>query len=85
MYEIDWAPRARRQLAKLHDRETWLRLFAAIGRLQSFPSVAGLDALRNHRFGYRLRVGNYRVLIDVDTSRQIVLVQAIRKRDERTT
>jgi mRNA-degrading endonuclease RelE of RelBE toxin-antitoxin system len=84
MYAIDWSPRARRQLAKLGDREMQRRLFEAIGLLAGFPRVAGLEALRNHRFGFRLRVGRYRVLLDVDTRTGIVLVQEIRKRDERT-
>jgi len=84
MYEIDWAPRARRQFSKLRDRELRLRVFAAVDRLGAFPNVAGLETLKDHRFGFRLRIGDHRVLIDVDTKRQIVLVQEIRQRNERT-
>jgi mRNA-degrading endonuclease RelE of RelBE toxin-antitoxin system len=40
--------------------------------------------LRNHRYGYRLRVGRYRVLFDhVDVIR-IIKIQEVKKRDERT-
>lgn len=84
MYAIDWAPRARRQLAKMRNRELRVRIFLALERLAVFPAVAGLERLREHRYGYRLRIGSYRVPIDVDTERQVVLVQEIRKRDERT-
>jgi len=33
---------------------------------------------------YRLRIGNYRVLYDVDDKRRIVWILALRKRNERT-
>ena len=33
---------------------------------------------------YRLRVGNYRVLYDVDDQRKVVWIFALRKRNERT-
>jgi mRNA interferase RelE/StbE len=84
MYAIDWAPRARRQLGKVRDREQRLRILRAVGRLAGFPAVAGLEALKEHRYGFRLRIGGYRALIDVDTKPRIVLVQEIRRRDERT-
>lgn len=84
MYAIDWSPRARRQLGKLRDRELRVRILEAVGRLSGFPAVAGLEALRGHRYGYRLRIGDHRALIDVHTNRRVVLVQEIRKRNERT-
>lgn len=84
MYAIDWTPHARRQIAKLAERESRLRIFTAIDGLTAFPEVPGLEALRHHRFGYRLRVGRFRVLFDVDRAHRIVTVQEIRKRDERT-
>lgn len=84
MYAIDWAPRARRQLRKVRDRESRVRIFFAVERLAGFPEVAGLERLRDHRHGYRLRIGDYRALIDVDTNSQVVLVQEIRRRNERT-
>ena len=84
MYEIDWSPRARRQLAKVRPRGLQLRLVDAVGRLSAFPSVPGLERLVDHRFGFRLRVGAWRVLLDVETERHLVLVQEVRKRDERT-
>lgn len=84
MYAIDWAPRARRQLRKVRERETRVRIFLAVERLAGFPAVVGLERLRDHRHGYRLRIGDHRALIDVDTNSQVVLVQEIRKRNERT-
>ena len=88
MYAIDWAPRARRQLGKLRDRDLRVRILEAVEKLRGFPAVPALEALKEHRHGYGARVGrhhpNRKKLIDVDTDRRVVLVQEIRKRDERT-
>lgn len=77
-------PRARKQLARLGDRVARLRLLDAVGGLASFPHVPGLEALRNHRFSHRLRVGSHRVLVHVDTEHRSVTIHEIRKRNERT-
>jgi len=52
--------------------------------LSEFPKVTGIKALRNHHYGYRLRVGNYRVLFDVLDHARIVSIEEVKKRDERT-
>jgi len=38
----------------------------------------------NHEYGYRLRVGQYRVLFDWTVEIRIVEIHEVRKRDERT-
>jgi mRNA-degrading endonuclease RelE of RelBE toxin-antitoxin system len=40
--------------------------------------------LKNHAYQYRMRVGRYRILFDFDGSVQVVEIQEVRKRDERT-
>lgn len=40
--------------------------------------------LTSHEYGYRLRVGTYRVLFDLDKNQRVISVQEARKRDERT-
>lgn len=40
--------------------------------------------LRHHQYGYRLRVGRYRILFDVDSNDRQILVQKVTKRDDRT-
>ena len=48
-------------------------------------SARNVVKLSNHDYGYRLRVGDYRVLFDViDDAVCIVLIEEVRKRDERT-
>jgi DNA-binding XRE family transcriptional regulator len=36
----------------------------AIDELARFPEVPGLELLRNHRYGWRLRAGRFRVVLD---------------------
>ena len=48
------------------------------------PSCTGVKALSNHEYGYRLRVGSYRVLFDFDGEVRIVEIQEVKKRDEHT-
>jgi mRNA-degrading endonuclease RelE of RelBE toxin-antitoxin system len=59
MNEVQWTPRAIRQLRKIKDRETQTRIRKATRKLAEFPDVQGVKPLTGHAFGYRLRVGCY--------------------------
>jgi len=48
------------------------------------PACQNVKALIGHRYGYRLRVGNYRILFDWDGEIRIIEIQEVRKRDGRT-
>ena len=48
------------------------------------PNVQNVKALAHHPYGYRLQVGNYRILFDWDGGVKIVSIEEIRKRDEHT-
>lgn len=82
--DVIWTPRALKQLIKLKDPRASRRIVQATRALSEFPKVTGIKALRNHQYGYRLRVGNYRVLFDVLDHARIVSIEEVRKRDERT-
>jgi mRNA-degrading endonuclease RelE of RelBE toxin-antitoxin system len=41
-------------------------------------------ALTNHTHGHRLRVGNYRVLFNVLATVEVINIEEVKKRDERT-
>ncbi|WP_223119811.1 type II toxin-antitoxin system RelE family toxin [Salinicola corii] len=58
--------------------------YEAVQSLAEMPDVHNVKALKKHQYGYRLRVGNYRVLFDWDGGIRIVQIQEVRKRDERT-
>ena len=83
MYDINWLKKARKQLSKI-DRSHQIDIMNAVDTLQDFPNTINVIHLKNHEYGYRLRVGNYRVLFDADTTVRIIDIQQVRKRDENT-
>jgi mRNA interferase RelE/StbE len=70
-FEIIWADSAVRQLRKL-DRPVAKRIFEAVGKLREGPR-RWLTRIVNSPY-YRLRVGDYRVIVDVHESKLRVLV-----------
>lgn len=84
MNRIDWTPKAARQLRKLPKAVQVDIRDAVQDKLPHFPKCSGVKALVNHRYGYRLRVGNYRVLFDFDGTITLVRIEEVGKRDERT-
>lgn len=85
MKSIQWHNRARKQLKRIPKsyREA---IVDKVEQLVGFPDCEGMDIvpLSNHRYGYRLRVGRYRVLFDDLDELRIIAVQEVKKRDERT-
>ena len=84
MNAINWQPKALRQLRKV-DAHAGEQIRAAVStELLDLSSARNVKALTNHEYGYRLRIGNYRVFFDFDGAVRIVSIQEVRKRDERT-
>jgi len=54
--------------------------------LVNFPDCRNVKKLVNHRYGFRIRVGRYRVFFDYDDDGaiKIISIQEVRKRDDRT-
>ena len=85
MYSIDWTKTAIKQLRKIQPEKQRKAILSAVGDLAECPTnAANVKALKGHQVGYRLRVGNYRVLFDLDDGVRIITVQEVKKRDERT-
>lgn len=83
MNTIQWHQRAAKQLRKL-DRQHQLAIRDSVNSLAAMPACQNVKALIGHRYGYRLRVGNYRILFDWDGEIRIIEIQEVRKRDGRT-
>lgn len=83
MNTVKWQLKALRQLRKL-DRQDNVAIRSAVNSLSAMPDCSGVKALVNHAYGYRLRVGRYRVFFDFDGQVKIVEIQEIKKRDEHT-
>ena len=52
--------------------------------MQASCLALNVNAITNHEYGWRLRVGNYRVFFEFDGAVRIVSIEEVRKRDERT-
>ena len=85
MNEIQWKPKALKQLRKIPATAGAAIRASVNEELIDLMSARNVVKLSNHHYGYRLRVGDYRVLFDViDDAVCIVLIEEVRKRDERT-
>lgn len=84
MNRIDWTPKAAKQLRKLPKMVQVDIRDAVQDKLRVFPVCSGVKALTDHQFGYRLRVGNYRVLFEFNGTIKLVRIEEVGKRNERT-
>ena len=57
--------KAIKDLSKIHKVDA-RKIFSKIEVLEKFPQVPNLKKLTNFEPPYRLRVGNYRVLFDIE-------------------
>ena len=82
--QINWQPKALRQLRKIEARAGRQIRVAVSTELVDLNAARNVKSLANHEYGYRLRVGNHRVFFDYDGEIRIVSIEEVRKRDERT-
>lgn len=83
MNSIFWTRKAVKQLLRIHSDHRG-RIRDAITQLEHMPDVPNVNVLTLHTCGYRLRVGDYRVLFDWDGAIQVTSIQEVKKRDDRT-
>lgn len=82
MYAIEWKRKALKQLKRI-EYEHQKQIVLAVRNLQQWPDCKDVQPLVN-RSGYRLRVGRYRILFEVETQLQIIAIEEVKKRDDRT-
>jgi mRNA-degrading endonuclease RelE of RelBE toxin-antitoxin system len=83
MYHIQWEKKAIRQLKKFQTSERLL-ISEAVMALEKWPDCTNVKSLVNHKYGYRLRLGRFRIFFDVGLSLNIVMIEEVKKRDEHT-
>jgi mRNA interferase RelE/StbE len=66
-----------KNLKKL-DKNSATKIFQKIEKLKDFPEITNIKKLKNHIPPYRLRVGDYRVLFDIEDN--ILTVYKIKHR-----
>ncbi len=80
-YQVDLVPAAARQLRKL-DPQGRRRVQAAIELLAEDPRPPAAKMLVNSDGAWRVRVGDYRVVYEIEDGHLVVLVLAIGHRRE---
>ena len=83
MYEVLWEKKAFKQLMAIHHDHRKPITEAVLG-LHNWPACTNVKRLAGHQYAYRLRVGRYRVLFDVDSAVRIIRIEEVKKRDEHT-
>lgn len=82
--QVEWKDKARKQLRKLKDPQVISRVLRGIDALEVSFSNLDLIALTNHEYTHRLRIGDYRVFLNIDNVIEITFIEEVKKRDERT-
>ncbi len=78
-YNIVFRPKAKDQLSKLEDKVS-KRIVSKLKDIRSFPEHF-LRYIKQFN-AHRLRVGDYRIFVDLDNSTEIIRVLSIRHRDD---
>ncbi len=53
-----------------------------IRELENYPNIPNIKKLTNYTPTYRLRIGDYRVLFDMDMDKEIITIGRIKHRKE---
>lgn len=84
MYRAIFSSKAEKSFLKL-DSKIAKKIAVAIRKLENNPRSHGTIKLENAPVAsYRFRVGDFRILFDIDDEQRWVEVLDIRKRDEKT-
>lgn len=76
VYEVFLSKAARKQLA-LFPAFIHNRIIEDISNLSSFPRPAGCKKLKGYKNSYRIRVGDYRIIYEIEDKVLRILVVAI--------
>lgn len=79
-YTIRISRSAERDLRKL-SRPVQVRIFASLEDLRDDPRPRGVVKMKGQHEGYRLRVGQYRIVYEVQDD--VLLIVVVRVRDRR--
>lgn len=85
MNTINWKPKALKQLRKIPATDGAIIRQRVNAELVDLSEARNIKALTNHQYGYRLRVGRYRVFFDIHGEGiTIVTIEEVKKRDDHT-
>jgi mRNA interferase RelE/StbE len=72
-YAIKFSPHAARAFRKL-SRAVQVRMYGAIEPLKDNPRMSGVEKLKGSENAFRIRVGDYRILYEIQDEELIVYV-----------
>jgi len=81
LFEIDWKGSSGHDLKKI-DRQYIPKIVSAIESLADDPFPAQSKKLVDSESSYRLRVGDYRVIYQVDSEKKVVTIYHVRHRKD---
>ena len=81
MHEVLLERRAERDLKKL-SKETFYRIIPKIKVLSENPKPAGCRKITGSKNDWRIRIGDYRIIYEIDEKEKAVKVMRIRHRRE---
>lgn len=87
MYRLEVSPAAGRDLDRLKQRirrHEFERLRIAIRGLVDEPRPHGVRKIKGAERAYRIRVGNYRVVYEINDNESLVLILQVTRRTEIT-
>ncbi len=79
-YEIIIKPTAQKDLDKLPDKEV-VKIVRRLTQLHENPRPVGIQKLTDQE-GYRIRIGDYRVLFEIEDEEKKVFIYRIKHRKE---
>ena len=80
-YSVQLAPVAKRQLRKL-DRSIQERVVRRLEKLEKDPRPPGVEKLEGDESTYRIRMGEYRIVYEIQEKVLVVLVLKVGHRRE---
>ena len=80
-YEIQWKKSAEQDLRNIDPKQI-IRIIRSVESPADNPFPPQCRKLRGSEHNYRIRVGDYRVIYEVDTEAKIVIVYHVRHRRE---
>ena len=76
---VDVLNKAQKDISKL-DKSILKEILLAIKELENYPNVSNIKKLKNHKPIYRKRVGEYRILFDIE-SNQIEVGRVLHRKE----
>jgi mRNA interferase RelE/StbE len=80
-FRLEWRASAAKELRKI-DRQVIPRIVEAVEQLSHEPFPPGAKKLQGTEFIYRIRVGDYRIVYEVDAARVVIIIVRVRHRKE---